>query len=115
MIRASDPGLWLAMLLAAALASACSSEPDFAILIRGGRVIDGTGAESVSADVGVKGDRIAAVGDLANRTAATIIDASGKIVAPGFIDVDSLSGISLLADGFGESHLRQGITTEILG
>ena len=115
MLRARGVGQWLAMLTLALPVCACSSEPDFAIVIRGGTVIDGSGAEAVRSDVGVKDDRIAAIGDLGNRTASMNIDASGRVVAPGFIDVDSLSGISLLADGFGESHLRQGITTEIVG
>src|SRR5215471_12494328 len=103
------------MLTLVLLVAACSSQPDFAILIRDGQVIDGTGNGAMRADVGVNGDRIAAIGDLGNRTASIIIDARDKIVAPGFIDVDSLSGTSLLADGFGESHLRQGITTELIG
>jgi N-acyl-D-amino-acid deacylase len=107
-----------AMALAACAAtwSACASGPDFDLIIRGGTVYDGTG-ETVGirrVDVGVKGDRILAIGDLGARSAADVIDATGKVVSPGFIDAQSRSGVSLLANGFGDSHLRQGITSEIL-
>lgn len=78
-------------------------------------VLDGGGGEATRRDVGIKGDRIIAVGDLADGRAGRVIDASGLVVAPGFIDVQGQSGTTLLADGNGESHLRQGITTEIIG
>jgi N-acyl-D-aspartate/D-glutamate deacylase len=63
----------------------------------------------------VTGDRITALGDLAAQTAGRVIDATGLMVSPGFIDVQGQSGTTLLADGNGESHLRQGITSEIIG
>jgi len=99
------------------LSGACSTQPEFDLIVRGGTVYDGTGelAGVRRADVGIKGDRILAIGDLTTRSTRDVIDADGKVVAPGFIDVASRSGISLLADGVGESHLRQGITSEILG
>ena len=99
------------------LAAACSRQPEFDLVIAGGTVYDGTGEpEGVRrVDVGLKGDRITAIGDLSQRRAGTVIDATGKVVAPGFIDVRGESGIALLADGYGESHLRQGITSEIIG
>jgi N-acyl-D-aspartate/D-glutamate deacylase len=93
----------------------CSTAPDFDILISGGSVVDGTGAPPRGVDVGIKGDRIVAVGDLGDRRASIHIDATGKTITPGFIDSMGRSGVSLLANGLGESHLRQGITTEILG
>jgi N-acyl-D-aspartate/D-glutamate deacylase len=65
--------------------------------------------------VGVTGDRITRIGDLANAAGGREIDATGLVVSPGFIDVQGQSGTSLLADGNGESHLRQGITSEIIG
>jgi hypothetical protein len=100
---------------AAAIAiSACSTTPEFDIVISGGTVIDGTGAEPRDADVGIKGDRIVAIGNLSNRNASDRIDASGRMVTPGFIDVMGRSGVSLLSNGLAESHLRQGITTELL-
>jgi N-acyl-D-aspartate/D-glutamate deacylase len=99
-----------------ALFAACRPPaPAFDLLVRGGMVLDGTGAAARRADVGVSGDRIAAVGDLSSRTAGRVIDAANLMVAPGFIDVQGQSGTTLVADGNGESHLRQGITTEIIG
>jgi N-acyl-D-amino-acid deacylase len=104
------------LVLTAALASACNpSAPRFDVIVRGGQVIDGTGLPAQRADVGVVGDRITQVGDLSSASGGRIIDATGLVVAPGFIDVQGQSGTTLLADGNGESHLRQGITTEIIG
>ena len=105
--------VWLAPVLAF---SACQpAAPAFDLLVRGGQVLDGTGAAARRADVGVMGDRIVEVGDLSARTAGRVIDAANLVVAPGFIDVQGQSGTTLLADGNAESHLRQGITTEIIG
>jgi N-acyl-D-aspartate/D-glutamate deacylase len=98
------------------VAEACrSGPPALDLLISGGDVVDGTGAAPRRADVGVSGDRIVEVGDLSGRPASRTIDARGLMVAPGFIDVQGQSGTTLLADGRAESHLRQGITTEIIG
>ncbi|MGE0361944.1 MAG: amidohydrolase family protein [Vicinamibacterales bacterium] len=107
---------WQAALLAwVAVAAGCGSPPRFDLLIRGGQVIDGRGTPAVRADIGVSGDRIVAIGDLSAAAAATVIDAAGRVVSPGFIDVQGQSGTTLLIDGRGESHLRQGITSEIIG
>ena len=96
--------------------AACGpSSPAFDVLVRGGQIIDGRGAPMVRADVGVNGDRIVALGDLSRDTAVTVIDATNRVVTPGFIDVQGQSGTTLLIDGNGESHLRQGITSEIIG
>lgn len=98
------------------MTTACqASGPEFDVIIRGGEVVDGLNTPARRADVGIAGDRITAVGDLAAATAGHVIDASGRVVAPGFIDVQGQSGVTLLADGAGESHLRQGITSEIIG
>jgi N-acyl-D-amino-acid deacylase len=99
-----------------AFAAGCSTQPDFDLIIRGGTVYDGTGELPGvrRADVGITGDRIRAIGDLSARRAPVVIEANGKAVAPGFIDAQSRSGLTLLADGSGENHLRQGITSEIL-
>ena len=67
------------------------------------------------ADVGIKGDRIAAIGNLKSATAATIIDATGLAVAPGFINMLSHSESSLIIDGRSQGELRQGVTTQIFG
>jgi N-acyl-D-amino-acid deacylase len=88
----------------------------FDLLIRGGAVIDGTGATRVRADVGVRGDRIAAVGDLsaAAESAARVIEAAGRVVAPGFIDVHVHSEIALLTETDDRwAGIRQGVTTNL--
>lgn len=87
----------------------------FELLIRGGTVIDGTGAPRTRADVGVTDGRIAAVGDLAAACAATEILAEDKIVSPGFIDIHTHSDTSLFVYPEAESRVRQGITTEVVG
>ncbi len=88
----------------------------FDVLIRGGLVVDGTGAAARRADVGVTGDRIRAVGDLSAATAATVIDASGRYVTPGFIDVHSHAGPGLASTALkqGRPVLAQGITTVLV-
>jgi N-acyl-D-amino-acid deacylase len=106
----------LAFVIGAGLASACMPATErLDLIVRGGQVLDGGGGTPQRVDVGVVGDRIARIGDLSGETAGTVIDASGRVVAPGFIDVQGQSGTTLLADGNGESHLRQGITSEIIG
>jgi len=87
----------------------------FDVLIRGGVVYDGSGQPPRRADVGIVGDRIAAVGELANARAKDVIEAEGLAVAPGFINMLSWSTDSLLADGRGQSEIRQGVTTQIMG
>lgn len=98
-----------------AVAACETAPPRFDIIIRGGEVFDGVSTEPQRVDVAITGDRIAALGQLSNASAATEIDADGLVVAPGFIDVQSHSGTTLLADGGGESHVRQGVTTAIIG
>jgi N-acyl-D-amino-acid deacylase len=91
------------------------SRHQFDVIIRNGTVYDGTGADGVKADVGILLDRITAVGDLDGATAATIVDANGLAVAPGFINMLSWSTESLLVDGRAQGGIRQGVTTEIMG
>ncbi len=93
----------------------CDTPPDFDLVVRGGQVLDGTGAPAVRADVGIRSDTIAAVGDLSASTAAETIDATGLTVAPGFIDMHSHSDYTLLVDGRALSKVMQGVTTELLG
>jgi len=85
------------------------------VVFSGGRVVDGTGAPWFRADVGVRGDRIAAVGDLSGARAVRRIDASGLVITPGFIDMLGQSEYNLLVDNRAASKITQGITTEITG
>jgi N-acyl-D-amino-acid deacylase len=86
------------------------------VLVRGGTVYDGTGAEGAVADVAIRGDRIVRVGGVPpGSTAALELEAKGLAVAPGFIDVLSQSDESLIQDGRAESAVRQGVTLLILG
>ncbi len=89
--------------------------PGYDLLILDGRVIDGTGNPAFRADVAVRDGRIVAVGRNVDGEAQVVIEARGKVVAPGFIDMHSHSDLSLLVDGNAESKIRQGVTTEILG
>lgn len=91
------------------------STQQFDIIIRGGTVYDGSGRPPVKADVGIKGDRIAAVGNLSRANAPTIVDAKGLAVAPGFINMLSHSETSWFEDPRSLSELRQGVTTQIFG
>src|SRR6184192_4658490 len=88
---------------------------DFDVIIKGGTVYDGSGDEPRQADLAIRGDRIAGVGDYKNATAKTVIDARGLAVAPGFINMLSWSTESLIQDGRSQSEIRQGVTTEIMG
>jgi N-acyl-D-amino-acid deacylase len=92
-----------------------SPDDKFDVLIRGGTIYDGSGKPPRRADVGINGDRITAVGDLATSTAKTVVTVKELAVAPGFINMLSWSTDSLLADGRGQSEIRQGVTTEIMG
>ncbi len=87
----------------------------FDLLITGGRIVDGSGCPWFHGDVGVRGDRIAALGRLSHAEAALRIDAGGCVVAPGFIDAHVHGDLMLLADPHHEPAIRQGVTTYILG
>ena len=89
--------------------------PTYDVILRGGTVFDGTGAPGRRSDVGLRGDRIAAVRDLSAAQAPVLIDASGLAVAPGFINMLSWSTESLLVDGRSQGEIRQGVTTQIFG
>ena len=87
----------------------------FDTIVQGGTVIDGTGQPGYDADVGVSDGRIRAIGALADAETARRIDASGHVVAPGFIDMHSHSDRAVLDDPLGESMVHQGVTTEVVG
>jgi N-acyl-D-amino-acid deacylase len=92
----------------------CSS-PSFDVLITGGLVYDGTGADPLREDVGIRGDRIIAIGKLERSSARSIIDARNLAVAPGFINMLSHSEESLIIDGCSQGEIHQGVTTQIFG
>src|SRR6516164_11545524 len=87
----------------------------FDTLIRAGRVIDGTGSPWIRADLGIVGDRIAAVGQLSHESASRSIDADGLYVSPGFIDMHTHSDLQLLANPSWDVKVAQGVTLEVLG
>ena len=104
------------LLLAGAVeASPSNSAQVFDVLIKGGTVYDGSGAEGRVADVAIRGDRIAGVGNFENSQAKRVPDAHGLAVAPGFINMLSWSTESLIVDGRSQSEIRQGVTTEVMG
>ncbi len=87
----------------------------FDVIIRNGEVVDGTGTPRKKADVGIKGDSVAAVGDLSGTTAPAVVDASEQVVTPGFIDMHSHSDQTILMYPCGQSSVGQGITTTLGG
>lgn len=102
--------------LALALVLAGCGGPEFDLIVSGGQVIDGTGAPAYAGDVGIRDGRITAIGDLTGRSAATTIDAAGRAVTPGFVDMMGGSSYPLLHDPkTAESKLYQGITTMLAG
>ena len=92
-----------------------ASSPEYDLMIRGGRIIDGTGNPWFSGDVAIQEGRIVDVGAIGDASADREIDATGLVVAPGFIDLHGHSTNALLTDGNGESKLRQGVTLEVIG
>mgnify|MGYP001821796519 CR=1 FL=1 len=96
------------------IAGSCSS-PDYDVIIRNGIVYDGSGEKGVVADVAIRADTIAAIGDLSDFTSREDIDASGMAVTPGFINMLSWANVSLLYDGRSQSDIRQGVTLEVMG
>src|SRR5688572_8947331 len=107
--------LVLALLGAAAIGLAPARKADYDLVIAGGRVVDGTAAPWFRADVGVAGDRVAAVGDLSGARATHRIEVRDLVVAPGFIDMLGQSELTLLVDNRAGSKIRQGITSEVTG
>ncbi|MBW8878444.1 MAG: D-aminoacylase [Acidobacteria bacterium] len=101
-----------ALLSAAGLAA---QEAPYDLVIRNGRIVDGTGSPWYAGDVAVRGGRIAAIGHLGTASAKRSIDAAGKMVAPGFIDMLGQSELTILVEPRLPSKIYQGITTEITG
>ena len=116
-MRIKLPRLVILISLLCLLATAHGQQraQSFDIIIKGGTVYDGTGGTPRRADVGIKGDRIAAIGNLSRATAPTIVDAQGLAVAPGFINMLAHSESSWIVDPRSLSELKQGVTTQIFG
>ena len=111
-------GITLLLFLVYVLCSAPTAGPQtqpFDVLIRNGMVYDGTGSPGRRVDIGVRGDRIAGIGQLGGAGATTVVDATNLAVAPGFINMLSWATESLLVDGRSQGDIRQGVTLEIFG
>jgi N-acyl-D-amino-acid deacylase len=103
-------------LLALCACGAPGTEPaSYDLILRGGTVYDGSGGPALQADVAIKDDRIAAIGQLDAATAGEIVDVEGLAVAPGFINMLSWSTQSLIVDGRAQSEIRQGVTLQVMG
>jgi N-acyl-D-amino-acid deacylase len=89
--------------------------PDYDTIIRNGKVYDGSGSAPIEADVAINADTIAFIGDLSGKSGIEEIDAAGKAVSPGFINMLSWATESLIADGRSQSDIRQGVTLEVMG
>src|ERR1700730_4411150 len=94
---------------------AAAQRPDYDFIISGAHIVDGTGAPWVAADIGIAGDRVAAIGDLSQASAAKRVNATNLVVSPGFIDVQGQSEFNVLVDNRVASKITQGVTTEITG
>jgi N-acyl-D-amino-acid deacylase len=114
-LRALNPLIILVLLCVAVAAVSAQSVPSFDLVITNGHIIDGTGSPWYSGDVGIRDGKIAAIGNLAAAPRKRTIDAAGKVVAPGFIDMLGQSELSILVDPRLPSKIYQGITTEITG
>ncbi len=110
-------GLGAAILLAATgrMRGQGAQAAQYDLIIRNGHIIDGTGSPWYEGDIGIRNGRIAAIGRLSGAHAKQVIDAAGRVVAPGFIDMLGQSDLSILVDRHVPSKLYQGITTEITG
>ncbi len=93
----------------------CSSHKTYDIIIRNGQIVDGSGNPYYKGDIGINADTIAAIGNLKYAKTIHEIDASGLVVAPGFINMLSWATESLIIDGNSESDIKQGVTLEVMG
>ncbi len=102
-------------ILLCVILSGCNAPAFFDVLIKNGQLIDGSGNPSYIGDIGINGDTIAAIGTLKNATGKLEIDATGLVVAPGFINMLSWAVESLIEDGRSLSDIKQGVTLEVFG
>ncbi len=113
-LLSGQPGLFLLLALLGCASIESSRAADYDLIVRHGRIVDGTGNPWFYGDVAIRGDRIVRVGRVTGD-ARRVIDATNLVVAPGFIDLHSHSDWVVLEDGDAQSKIRQGVTTEILG
>src|SRR5262249_16912227 len=106
---------FIATVFLSASVLATSAEKPFDIVITNGHVVDGTGSPWYSGDIGIRDGKIAAIGNLSSASRVRTVDAKGKVVAPGFIDMLGQSEMTILVDPRLPSKIFQGITTEITG
>ena len=107
--------LWATFVALVLSAPAQQTAPPFDLIITNGHIIDGTGSPWYSGDLGIRGGKVAAIGNLSAAPRKRTIDAAGKVVAPGFIDMLGQSELTILVDPRLPSKIYQGITTEITG
>jgi len=105
----------ISMFVALNLTTPAIQRAQFDVLIKNGRIVDGSGSPGFIADLAIKGDRIAQIGKLTNATATRVIDARGLVVAPGFIDMLGQSETYVLIDPRAMSKVMMGVTTEVTG
>jgi N-acyl-D-amino-acid deacylase len=107
--------LTVGILVLALAAPGQTGRQSFDVILKNGTVYEGSGRPGLRADVGLRGDRVAAIGNLQRDAATTVIDARGLAVSPGFINMLSWSVDSMIVDGRSQSEIRQGVTTQIFG
>ncbi len=109
------PGQFVFLAILLLLLDSCAETQHFDVLIKNGQIVDGTGKPSYIGDLGINADTIAAVGNLGSATGNIEIDASGLVVAPGFINMLSWATESLIEDGRSMGDIKQGVTLEVFG
>jgi len=107
-------GLLSLVFIVAAL-TGCSPPVQYDVVLRNGTIYDGSGSSPIVGDLAIDGDTIIAIGDLGRAEGLTEIDVQGLAVAPGFINMLSWAGVSLIEDGHSQSDIRQGVTLEVMG
>ena len=107
--------LVVSVFIVCGLLAACTPPASHDLILRGGNIYDGSGSEPFVGDVAIDGDKIVALGDIGDATAAIEIDVQGLVVAPGFVNMMSWANESLIEDGRSQSNIRQGVTLEIMG
>lgn len=106
---------FLALAFLSLFLSSCSNPDRYDLIVRNAKIIDGSGEASYLGDLGVRADTIAAIGDLSKAIGENEIDAEGKVISPGFINMLSWAVESLIEDGKSEGDIRQGVTLEVFG